>query len=370
MQPVWQIIPFKGAISNMELRDLGFDQWFHDQQQELHRPDCRVARVTAVNRDNHLVRNETSEVLAEPAGVLFFSAESSMDLPSVGDWVLVRYHNSGAFAVIHRVFPRKSLLRRKTPGKKVDYQLIASNIDIAFVVQSCDVDFNLRRLERYLVMSTEGQIDPLLLLTKTDLVSPQEVEARIAQVREASISCRVIPVSNETGDGLDLVRNVLEKGKTYCLLGSSGVGKTSLLNHLVGRSLFETNTVRAKDGKGRHTTARRQLIILDQGAMLIDTPGMRELGTVGLSDALDESFSEITELATQCRFSDCTHTCEVGCALLEAVNNKELSPERYQSYLKLMRESEHHQMSYLEKRRKDRKLGQFFKSAKKQNWKK
>jgi ribosome biogenesis GTPase len=165
---------------------------------------------------------------------------------------------------------------------------------------------------------------------------------------------------------LDQVRQVLEKGKTYCLLGSSGVGKTTLLNHLVGKPLLETNTVRAKDGKGRHTTARRQLIVLDQGAMLIDTPGMRELGAIGVSNAVDESFSEIRELTKNCRFSNCTHTTEVDCALLAAIKNGELSQERYQSYLKLMRESEYHQLSYVEKRRKDRKFGQFIKSAKKQ----
>jgi len=352
----------------MQLSDLGFDQWFYEQQEGLQRPDCTVARVTAVNRDNYLVRNASSEVLAEPAGVLFFSAGSSTDIPCVGDWVLVRYHNSDTFAIIHGVFPRKSVLKRKTPGKKIDQQLIASNIDLAF--QSCDADFSLRRLERYLVMSSDGQIEPLLLLTKIDLVTPEEVETRIAEIRKASISCRVIPVSNETGSGLDLVHSVLERGKTYCLLGSSGVGKTTLLNHLLGQPLFETNTVRARDGKGRHTTARRQLIVLDQGAMLIDTPGMRELGTVGVSDAVDESFSEVAELATRCRFSDCTHTCEAGCALLEAIRNGELAPDRYESYLKLMKEAERHQMSYVEKRRKDRKLGQFFKTAKKQNWKK
>jgi ribosome biogenesis GTPase len=163
----------------MEKRDLGFDQWFQEKQDGVQKPGWSFARVTAVNRDSYLVRNETSEVFAECAGSLLFSAESSMDLPAVGDWVFVQYHNSGTSAVIHDLFPRKSVLRRKTPGKRIAYQMIASNIDVAFIVQSCNADFNVRRLERYLVMVNEGRIEPALLLTKSDLVSPGKLEQRI-----------------------------------------------------------------------------------------------------------------------------------------------------------------------------------------------
>jgi len=350
----------------MDLITLGFDQLFEAKRSEALRPDCTVARVTAVHKDSYLVRNDKSEVLAELAGNFAYSAESSMDLPAVGDWALVQFHNDKTFAIIHGLLPRKSFLRRKTPGKKIDYQMIAVNVDSALIVQACDLDFNLRRLERYLVMVNEGQIEPILLLTKSDLVSPEKLEQRISEVRQANIKCKVLPLSNVTGFGVDHVRQLLEPGKTYCLVGSSGVGKTTLLNHIIGHELFETNTVRASDGRGRHTTAQRQLIVLDHGAMLIDTPGMRELGNIGVNAGLEESFADIWSLSKTCRFANCTHTQEVGCALLNAIENGTLQADRYQSYLKLMKESEYNELSYVEKRKKDRKFGQFVKTAMKQ----
>ncbi len=347
----------------MELLDLGFNGWFQQKLKEFEKPGDSVARITAVDKDHYLVRNETGEVLAELTGRLMFSAESSIDLPTVGDWAFVQYYNSNTFGIIEDLLPRKSVLRRKAAGKKVDYQMIASNIDVAFIMQSCDFNFNLRRLERYLVMVNDGNIEPMLLLSKSDLVSQEDLEQKILAVRSANFNGEIIAFSNETSSGLTQIQQVLKSGKTYCLLGSSGVGKTTLLNNLMGRDAFKTNLVREKDGKGKHTTTRRQLIVLEQGAMLIDTPGMRELANIGVSTGIDESFSDIFELSEECRFANCTHISEMGCSVLMALERGELSEGRYRSYLKLIKESEYHQMSYVEKRVKDRKFGQFIKSV-------
>ncbi len=350
----------------MELSDLGFDGWFQGRRGDLARPELVVARITRVDRGRYLVRNEEGEAQAEPTGKLLYAVDSSQDLPCVGDWALVQYHNHGTLAIIHELLPRKTFLCRKAAGQKVEYQMIASNIDVAFVMQSCDENFNLRRLERYLVMARDGHIDPMVLLSKSDLVSAEDVHTRISQINHVSGSAGVIAFSTITGTGMDKVRGALAKGKTYCMLGSSGVGKTTLLNHLLGREEFETAPVRAKDGRGRHTTARHQLILLENGALLIDTPGMRELGMLADAGSIDDSFSDIHALSAACRFKDCTHTVEAGCALLTAVENGQLEEERLRSYMKLMRENEFHQMSYAERRRKDKRRGRMFNTILKQ----
>ena len=351
----------------MNLTDLGFDHWFQEHQSRKDLVEYQIARITAVDRERYLIRNEIDEVPAELTGKLLFSAESSVDLPCVGDWVFVHYYNSGTLAIIHDLLPRKSVLRRKSAGQHIDYQLIAANIDAAFIVQSCDSNFNLRRLERYLVMVNDDNIEPIFILSKCDLISPEEIEQRILQIRQNYISIRIFALSNKTGIGLDSFQQVLERGKTYCLLGSSGVGKTTILNKLIGQAVLETNTIRQKDGKGRHTTSRRQLIVLENGAMFIDTPGMRELGIIGVNTGIEESFADIVELSKRCRFTNCTHTMENGCAILSAIARSEVTEDRHHSYLKLKKESEYHEMSYFEKRKKDKEFGKYIKSAMKNN---
>lgn len=325
-------------------------------------PGESIARVTAVDRDQYLIRNAESEVPAKLTGRVAYSSESLADLPCVGDWVCVRYHDSGAHASILDVLPRKSFLRRKRPGSNVEVQMIAANIDVAFIVQSCHFDFNVRRLERYLVMTSEGHIEPVILLTKTDLISPAALEQLVSKIHSAGIGARIITLSNVSGSGIDQVRELIQPGETYCLLGSSGVGKTTLVNRLVGDSDLATRAV-SHSGEGRHTTTRRQLVVLENGGFLIDMPGMRELGMLGVSEGIEGSFADIQAYSLNCRFANCTHTSEPGCAVQSAIALGELDPSHLQSYLKLKKESEFHEMSHLEKRKKDREFGKFVRSV-------
>ena len=348
----------------MDLKTLGYDRWVEEHQGGLLQPEQSIARVTSVDRGACLVCDQDGETPAELAGKFRFRAQSTIDLPCVGDWVCVRRHPAGSPAIIHAVLPRRTFLRRKCAGKTVAFQMIAANLDVAFIVQSCQYDFNLRRLERYLVMANEGKIKPWIILSKTDLITPEALRRMIAEIRQNGISTEVLALSNDTGAGLEDFRKLLVPGKTFCLLGSSGVGKTTLINQLIGEDFFDTNTVSAT-GEGVHTTARRHLIVLEQEALLIDTPGMRELGLLEGSEGMAENFEEIYELAVNCRFSNCTHTREPGCAVRLSLEKGDLGEDRYQSYLKLKRETAYYDASYFEKRRKDRDFGRYVKSVKK-----
>jgi len=348
----------------MDMLDLGLDKWLKNHTKDLCGSEHSVARVVAVDRGQYTVRNEAGETHAILTGKFVHTAESAIDFPCVGDWVCVEYHNNGSSANIHNVFPRKTFLRRKIAGKDIEHQMIAANIDMAFIVQACHFDFNIRRLERYLVMVNDGYIEPLLVLTKTDLISSDELEQLIAKIKGAGIDAEIIALSNVTGSGIEKIRGIMTPRKTYCLLGSSGVGKTTLINRLIGNSDLTTKAV-SGTGEGRHTTTRRQLMMLNNGAMLIDMPGMRELGILSAGKGLSDSFANILELSEKCHFTDCSHNNEPRCAILAAIENGELNQDHYQSYLKLKKESEFNEMSQAEKRKKDKELSKLIQTVKK-----
>jgi ribosome biogenesis GTPase / thiamine phosphate phosphatase len=347
-----------------ELDALGWNDWFAEQAQSSFEPASDVGRVVAVDRDQLLLINESGTFRAKLSGKYMYQSASPEQYPCVGDWVCVEKSPVDQYGVVRKVLARKTSLRRRAAGESVEVQMIAANIDFTVIVLSCHYDFNLKRLERYLVMTRDGGATPLILLTKTDLVDPAVLASLKTQIRNAGIATPVLALSNVTQEGMAELRGALEPGRTYCFVGSSGVGKSTLINGLVGREVLETKGV-SDTGEGRHTTVRRELIVLENRSMVIDNPGMREFGILGTETGIEDSFADVIAIAGRCHFRDCTHTNEPGCAVLLALDSGELDKEHHENYLKLKRESEHHQMSYAERRKKDKDFGRFIRSVKK-----
>jgi len=345
------------------IEKLGFNKWFQEKVDSTKSFNFGLARIISVNKNSFLVSDGEKDIFAELTGKFLFNSDSPIDYPTVGDWVYVQLFDDDSFAVIHEIFPRKSLLKRKTPGKKIEYQLIAANVDTALIMQSVDNNFNLRRLERYLVITYESSIRPIVLLSKCDLVSKEEIKTKEAEIHNVMQNVPVIAFSNYNSIDTENVKKLLNASETYCLLGSSGVGKTTLLNNLIHEEMYQTQSIREKDGRGRHTTSRRELIVLENGAMVVDNPGMRELGIISSDSGLSTTFDEIVDLISQCRFTDCSHTHEQDCAVLKGIESGIITKERYNNYLKMLKEAAYNEMSYVERRKKDKAFGKFVKSV-------
>lgn len=345
-----------------DLTRIGWNEWFEE------RAECgpreTIARVTAVDREMFWLLDQSESYRAKLSGAYLYRHHLAQAFPCVGDWVCVEKHTADALGLIHMLLERKTALRRRSAGDPIDYQMIAANVDYMIIVQSCHYDFNLKRLERYLVMVSNGGAEPYILLTKTDLVEPEVAASQLAEIRAAGITAPVVTLSNVTGEGIDDLKRTLLPAKTYCFVGSSGVGKSTIINQLIGWKMLQTKGV-SGTGEGRHTTVRRELIILAGGALVIDNPGMREFGLLGAESGMEDSFSDIIGFASDCRYRNCGHINEPGCAVLEAVNSGDIDQEHYDSYIKLRQESEFYQMSSVEKRKKDRNFGRYIKSAKK-----
>lgn len=294
------------------------------------------ARITAVHKKRYVMVCKYGEVCGKLKTKEYFGG--SEVFPTTGDFVLINY-NPGGDSQITKTLPRKTFFSRRDPAPGRGEQAVAANFDSVFIMQSLNQNFNARRLERYLTLAWQSGADPVVVLTKADLTEACEPYLRTAESLAAGVPAYA--VSSKTGAGLGDLAAYMAPGKTIVFLGSSGVGKSSLVNALAGEEIMQVNGIREQDGKGRHTTTHRQLILLKNGTMIIDTPGMRELGMWDVSGGLGEAFSDVEQYLGKCRFSNCKHLTEPGCAIKEAIANGNLSRERWESYINLKTEAEY-----------------------------
>lgn len=300
--------------------------------------DLYLARVTEQHRDLYRVAAENGELQAGVSGKFIYRADDNSDFPAVGDWVMIdRTDDSTGNAVIHQILRRKSVFERKAAGTGGGIQIVAVNIDIIFICMSLNADFNLRRLERYLSIAWSSMATPVIVLTKSDLCD--DLDQRLLELSKVSVGTDVLVCSGMEENGYQQVLSYVEAGRTIAFIGSSGVGKSTLINRLMGNDVMETKEIREDDDRGRHATTHRQLLVLPGGGVVIDTPGMRELQLDSAN--ISRAFEDIEDLAEQCRYGDCSHTTEPGCAVRKAVECGDLDAGRLESYRKLRREMDY-----------------------------
>ncbi|MCR8669202.1 ribosome small subunit-dependent GTPase A [Aestuariibaculum sp. M13] len=348
----------------MTLEDLGYNKTLEDYRQQHNLGAFDVGRVAQEHKDRYVVVTDAKTLDCELIGNLRYTATSRNDLPVVGDCVAISEYDEGK-GLIHAVLPRFSVLERQAIGKYGEAQLIASNVDYGLIIQSVNRDFNINRLERYLTLCYASKIKPIIVVTKTDLTDVQKVNVLLDEINNRIKNVSIVAVSNKTQMGMDDLKKLIYKGKTYCLLGSSGVGKSSLINSLSGAYLMKTGSISERIDRGKHVTTHRELIPLINGAILIDNPGMREVGITDASGGLESTFEKIYELTQHCKFSDCTHTTEQGCAVISAIEKGEIEESFFENYLKMEREKEHFESTVAEKRKKDKDFGKMIKHYKK-----
>jgi ribosome biogenesis GTPase len=349
----------------MELIDLGLTKELAAQIKDIDPAEFIVGRVTQEHRERYIVHDGINEYDAEITGNLRYSAGSRSGFPAVGDWVLMKTYNSDQ-AIIHKVLPRKSVLARQAVGKYGEIQIISTNIDTAFILQAINNNFNINRLERYLTICHNSSIEPVIVITKTDLATESEISRALEDLEKRDSKVKYILLSNVTREGIDKITDFIRKGRTYCVVGSSGVGKSTLINNLLGENVLKTSQISRKTNKGRHTTDHRELFILSNGGIIIDTPGMKELGITDNSEGIVTTFHDIANLADRCKFPDCRHISEKGCAVIEALEKGQIDQDSYVNYLRMKKEQERFQTTVADKHRKERIFGKILRNYQKE----
>jgi ribosome biogenesis GTPase len=315
----------------MDLKTLGWDLYKKSLSENI--DEKNVARVAVENRGGYLLYSEAGELEGIIQGKFMRSAKSEIDYPKVGDWVVIEKLQGEAKAIVKSVLPRRTKISRKRAGEDVVEQIIAANVDIAFIVQGLDGDFNISRLERYVAMAKEGNCEPVVLLNKSDLI--QDAQLKLEELEKLLPGVRIFLVSAKDKFGIMALRDLIVNNTSVVFVGSSGVGKSTLVNALLGEDRQKTDEIRLDDSKGRHTTTKRELIVLSTGGILIDTPGMRELGLWASENSLAEAFEDIEIFVKKCKFNNCDHQFDKGCAVVEALKSGKISQQRYDRYLKL-----------------------------------